>query len=108
MTRALGILGLLIVLTSGMAGAQIPPAPPRGWKDLSPEERNRAIQNYQRYQQMPERKQRLLDQRYQQFQSMPPQEQQRLRRNYESYRGMDPGQRQRFGEKYQRWRSGRH
>ena len=108
MTRALGILGLLVVLARGIAGAQVPPAPPRGGKDLSPDERNRAIQNYQRYQQMPERKRQLLDQRYQQFQSMPPQEQQKLRRNYESYRGMDPGQRQRFGEKYQRWRTGRH
>jgi hypothetical protein len=106
MRLAVGIAGLLLLLAGTPVGAQRPAG--RGWQDLSPDERSRAWQNYQRYRQLPEHKQRTLDRRYQQFRSMPPQEQDRLWRNYEHYRGLDPGQRQRFGEQYHRWRSGRH
>ncbi|HLK10491.1 MAG TPA: DUF3106 domain-containing protein [Candidatus Binatia bacterium] len=77
----------------------------RGWDQLTPEEQWRAWQNYQRYQQLPEPKRRLLDQRFQQFRAMPPEEQQRLRQHYQEYQRFDPGQRQRFDEKYRRWKA---
>src|SRR5438045_8999368 len=79
----------------------------RPWQELTPEEQRRAWENYQRYQQMPEQRQRMIERRYRQFQSLPPQEQQRLRQNYEAYRGFDPGRRREFVEKYRRWKSGR-
>src|SRR4029077_4768734 len=53
----------------------------RPWHQLTPEEQQRAWQNYQRYQQLPEQRQRMIERRYQQFQALPPQAQQRLRQN---------------------------
>jgi hypothetical protein len=103
MRGVVAVAGLLAVLVGTVAHGQ-----PQGrrWQDLTPQERERAWQNYQRYQQWPQAKQRALDQRYQQYQSLPPQERERVWRNYQHYRELDPGQRQRFGEKYHRWKSG--
>src|SRR5262249_175529 len=67
---------------------------------LSPEEQQRAWENYQRYRDMPNGRQKMIDRRYQQFQQMPPEQQQRLRQNYEAYRGQRPDQRRQFTEKY--------
>ena len=44
----------------------------RSWQSLSPEERQRAWENYQRYRDMPGGRQQMIDRRYQQFQQMPP------------------------------------
>jgi hypothetical protein len=80
---------------------------PRGWYDLSPDEQQRAWQNYQRYQQLPNRKRQAIEERYRQYQSLPPQERQQLRQNYDAYRGLDAGKKREFGEKYRRWKSRR-
>ena len=78
----------------------------RGWFDLSPEEQQRAWDNYQRYQRMPDRQRGRIEQRYQAFQALPPQERDKLRKNYNDLRGLDENQRREFGEKYRRWKSG--
>ena len=101
----LGVVMLAAVSAVGApGGAQTPP--PRPWQQLSPEEQRRAWENYQRYQALPEQRQRMIDKRFQQFQTFSPEEQQRLRQNYETYRGLDPAQRHEFTEKYRRWKSG--
>lgn len=105
MRRLVAIAGLIVVLAATAARSQ---PQGRSWQELTPDERARAWENYRRYHQWPQAKQRALDERYQHYQSLPPQERERVWRNYQQYRGMDPGQRQRFGEKYQRWKSGRH
>ncbi len=100
------LLFAALLLGATVAAAQPGPGG-RPWGQLSPEERQRAWENYQRYRELPEQRQRSLEQRHRQFQALPPQEQQRLRQNYEIYRGFDPNQRQEFGQKYRRWKHGR-
>jgi hypothetical protein len=88
------------VLLASVASAQTG----RSWQSLSPEEQQRAWENYQRYRDMPDGRQRMIDRRYQQFREMPPEQRQRLRQNYEAYRGQAPEQRREFTEKYRRWK----
>ncbi len=78
----------------------------QAWEQLSPEDRARALQSYQRYQRLPESSRERVDRRYERFQGMPPAEQEQLRRNYDVYRNMTPSQRREFSERYQRWRGG--
>lgn len=96
---------LLLALVAGSAGAQ--EAPNRPWNQLSPQEQQRAWENYQRFQHLPGSRQQMIERRYQQFQTMPPQQQERLRQNYEVYRGLDPGAKHEFTQKYRRWKSER-
>jgi len=106
MRRSLLIL-FLAALVLVPAGASAQPRTGRPWEQLSPEEQWRAWENYQRYQRLPQGRQRFMERRYQRFQALPPQEQERLRQNYQQYRGFDPGQRREFTEKYRRWKSER-
>jgi hypothetical protein len=99
---------LVALLGLALGGASAARGQSRAWDQLTPEEQWKAWQNYQRYQQLPEPKRRLLDQRFEQFRALPPAEQQRLRQRYEEYQRFDPAQRQRFEEKYRRWKAGRH
>ena len=114
MRRAAAIAGLVLALGAPGAQAQDWHQPwrmaqaqerhGRPWQSLTPEEQWRAWENYQRYQQLPEQRQKNLERRYQQFRDMPPQERQRLRQNYDTYRGLPPRQRQEFIDKYHRWK----
>ena len=72
MKRTLRMVALALGLLPLLAAAQ--PWAGRPWQELSPEDRQRAWENYQRYQQLPEGRQRMIERRYQQFQAMPPQE----------------------------------
>ena len=101
MTRALRLGGLVAVVAATLVHAQ----QPRPWQQLTPEEQHRAWENYQRYEALPEQRQRMIERRFQQFQTLPREEQQRLRQNYEAYRGLDPTQRREFTEKYRRWKN---
>ena len=76
----------LVALAASVASAQSWGGRP--WNDLSPEEQERAWQNYRRYRKLP-------------------QEQQRLRDTYQRYRGLPREQRREFTEKYRRWREKR-
>ena len=98
---SLALVALVLGLLAN-AGAQ----PSRGWFDLSPEEQQRAWDNYQRYQRMPDHQRGRIEQRYQAFQALPPQERDRVRQNYDNLKNLDEDQRRQFGEKYRRWKSG--
>ena len=102
MTRLVAMV-VGFALGATVAGAQ----EPRGttWDSLTPDQQHRALQNYERYKQLPEQKRHVIDERYQKYKAMPPGEQQRLRQNYEAYRGQDPRARKEFNEKYRRWKA---
>jgi len=114
MRRAAAIAGLVLALGAPGAQAQDWHQPwrmaqaqerhGRPWQSLTPEEQWRAWENYQRYQQLPEQRQRMLQKRGEQFRAMPPQERQRLRQNWQTYRDFPPGQRRQFIDKYDRWK----
>lgn len=75
------------------------------WYELSPRERSRALENYQRYQKLPPEKQRAIEERYNRWRGLPRDEQDRIRRNYQRYRGMDSDEKEEFQRKYKRWRN---
>jgi hypothetical protein len=102
MTR-LAAIAMGLALSARAVSAQEPHG--GTWDSLTPDQQRRALQNYERYRQLPEQKRHVIDERYRKFQAMPPAEQQRLRQNYEAYRGQDPHTRQQFNEKYRRWKA---
>jgi Protein of unknown function (DUF3106) len=78
------------------------------WYELSPQERSRALDNYNRFKKLPPERQRTLEERYNQWQRLPAEEQDRLRRNYRRYRDMNSDQKEDFSRRYKRWRSQPH
>jgi hypothetical protein len=106
MRACAAVLGLLLL--AGLAGRAESGAiwPVQGWEELDPEQRRRALENYQRYQKLPKDRQREIDQSWQRWRGMDSREKKRVRRNYESYRQLDREQRKDFGERYQQWRRG--
>src|SRR5581483_10088554 len=106
--RRLTPLLLAIALTAAHAG--IAAAGPPGvwvvqsWDQLTPDQRSRALQNFQRYQRLPESSRERLQRRYHTFQGLPPREQEQVRKNYDVYRNMTPDQRQDFMNRYQQWK----
>lgn len=92
------------LLLAGMAVLGAGPARAQEWHELTPKERYDALQNYWRYQRLPEDRQRDVDKGYERWRNMPPNERQRVRRNYERLRQLRPQDRERFERKYQKWR----
>jgi len=79
----------------------------QSWDDLSPTERERALKNFQRFQQLPgERKQDLQD-AYDRWQKLPGSERERIQKNYERYREMNSDEKEEFRLKYKHWQSQR-
>ena len=86
------------------AGAEPPPGRlAQNWEQHSPEQRSRALQNFDRYQRMPEQSRQQMERRWDRFQQMPPGEQDRIRRNFEVYRNMTPDARADFMSRYERY-----
>ncbi len=77
----------------------------QGWEDLSPGQRQRALKNFKRFQQLSPKQQRILEQQYRQWRSLSPQERQRIRKNYERYHRLDPYEKEEFEERYHKWKS---
>jgi hypothetical protein len=105
--RRVAVAVIAVVGVSSVGAAQ--PGSMRfaqNWDDLSPDQRNRALENYQRYKKLPEEKRRSLDRSYDRWRGMDPRNQERVRRNYESYRQLDKQQRKDFGKRYEQWRKG--
>ena len=75
-----------------------------GWRDLSPKERYQSMQNYWHHQQLPQERQREIEQRYEHWRSMSPDERARVRQNYERFKKLPPQERERFQRKYDKWR----
>jgi hypothetical protein len=93
------MLSLAVALLSFSLNARTPAAGPSpsdalparrqvasGWDDLTPIERERARQNYQRYQSLPPEKRRDIDQRYEKWMKLPPGDRERFRKKHDEYR----------------------
>jgi len=94
--RSAGVL----VVTLAVAG----PLRAQNWKDFSPKERYDALQNYQRHQQLPEERQKDVEQGYERWRKMPPDERARVRKNYDRLQRLPPKEREQFDRKYEKWR----
>lgn len=57
------------------------------WDDLSPSQRERALRNYQSYQELPPDKKRDIDERYEKWKKLPRSDQDRYRQKHDQYRG---------------------
>lgn len=79
----------------------------RNWQEMSPSERQRAMQNLQRYNRLPESGRQRMDRSYENWQKLDPGERERVQRNYQKYREMTPDQRRDFENKYKRWKGGK-
>jgi len=77
------------------------------WNALTPQQRQRALQNYQQFQELPASRQRFLERRYERYRALPPGEQQHLQQQYREYRQLSPEERERFNRQYQRWKEQR-
>ena len=77
----------------------------QSWDELSPAERERALKNFQRFQQLPEKRKRDLQNSYDRWQNLPSPERKRILKNYNRYRKMDSDQKDEFRLKYKHWRS---
>ena len=102
--------GLLCGPLNGLGQAQdlsraLEDALNQSWRDLSPKERSRALENYQRFQKLSPKGRRGIEERYHRWQQLPDQERDRIRRNYKRYRDMDSDEKEEFNRKYKRWRS---
>ena len=96
---------IAILLTgSFIAGVRIVSAQAEGWRDLSPKQRYQSLQNYWHHQQLPQERQREIEQRYERWRSMSPDERTHVRQNYERFRKLPPQERERFQRKYDKWR----
>lgn len=81
--------------------------PVQSWQELSPNDRQRALDNLQRYQRLPESSRQRMDRSYENWRQLDPGERARVQQNYEKYRQMTPDQRRDFENKYKRWKSGK-
>jgi len=97
----------LLLAGSLIAGVQIVSAQVHtvgSWRDLSLKERYQSLQNYWRHEQLPQERQREIEQRYERWRSMSPDERARIRQNYERFMKLPPHERERFQRKYDKWR----
>jgi len=78
------------------------------WRDLSPQQRYRTLQNYWQHEQLPADRQREIEQRYQRWRGMSPEERSRIQQNYQRYQQLPPREREQFQRKYDRWRQKGH
>lgn len=77
----------------------------QSWDDLSPTERERALNNFKRFQQLPGDRKRDLRNAYDRWQKLPGSERERIQKNYKRYRGMNSEEKEKFRLKYKRWQS---
>ena len=77
----------------------------QSWDDLSAIERERALKNFRRFQQLPKERKRDLQDAYDRWQQLPAAERERIQQNYERYRDMNSDEKEEFRQKYHHWRS---
>jgi Protein of unknown function (DUF3106) len=76
----------------------------RRYKDLSPEEQERALQNDPAFRRLPAERQQILRQRLQHFSSLPPQQQLRMLNRMETWEHLTPEQKQQARQIFQQMR----
>lgn len=79
----------------------------QNWQEMNPQQRQRALENLQRYKSLPESGRQRMDRSYESWQKLDQNERQRVQRNYQKYREMSPDQRRDFESKYKRWKGGK-
>jgi hypothetical protein len=77
------------------------------WDDLSPDQRQKALKNYQRYKQLPEQDRRSIERSYESWRGMKPSERDQIRQKYNTYRQMSPAQRRELDQRYQGGKGGK-
>lgn len=84
---------------------------PQAWQTLSPERRERILENYRRYQGMDPARRRRLQERFKLFLRLPKEKRDGLIRRWQGFRSLSPDQRQSLRERWQgmgpaerRWR----
>ncbi|MEA2627435.1 MAG: hypothetical protein QOD06_3480 [Candidatus Binatota bacterium] len=78
---AMAVVGLSLggpAMAAGPRAAQLA----RQWQDLSTDEQNRAIKNYQHYQSLPPNEKKTFQADYERWKKLPPGEKDKLRRKY--------------------------
>lgn len=103
----IGRIVVALSLAGALSGAALAAGPLRmaqRWEDLSPAEQRRALENYRRYERLPERERRAVDSRYRKWLRMSPGERERLRRTYESYKRLSPAERRELDRRMRKWR----
>ena len=79
----------------------------QGWEEMSPTERQRALRNFRRFEQLPEDRKQDLQKAYDTWQQLPTAERERLRHNYRRYREMNSYEKEEFRLKYRHWQAQR-
>src|SRR5215813_13059255 len=77
----------------------------QNWQDLSPQERERALENYRRFQKLPPARQKTLEEQYHRWTELPDEEKDRVRRNYDRFRKMNSDEKEEFFRKYKKWQA---
>lgn len=99
----------LWALTATGQHVRVSPVAPQqiaqSWQDLSPQERARALENYRRFQKLPEERRHNLEEQYHRWTELPDTEKERVRRNYDRFRKMDSDEKEEFLRKYRRWQA---
>jgi hypothetical protein len=74
------------------------------WEQLSPQERERIRQQYERWQDLPAAQRQELSERYRQLEALPPAERQALQRRFEAWQRLSPAERSRMQSRLKYWR----
>ena len=82
---ALAAIWIFTAVASAWAGPGAKYA--RNWDELTPDQRSRALENYQKYKRLPEKKRRDVDRNYERWKGMKPHDKDRVRRKFERRRG---------------------
>ncbi len=108
------LLALSLVVSALAAGPAEARSRARGqerlaqnWQEMDRGQRQRALENLQRYKSLPESGRQRMDRSYESWQKLDPNERQRVQRNYQKYQEMSPDQRREFESKYKRWKGGK-
>jgi hypothetical protein len=107
---ALIALGATLAVVASVADARPPRRSDRlarNWQEMNPTERERARENLQRYQRLPESGRQRMDRSYESWRQLDQRERERVQRNYQKYREMTPDQRRDFENRYKRWKRGK-
>ncbi len=57
------------------------------WDDLSPDQQDKALRNYDQYRELPADKRRRVDERYEKWQRLRDEDKERFRHKHKEYRG---------------------
>jgi hypothetical protein len=101
------LVGLLVAGMIGTAWGQPPPAPVPGGRQqlrtMSPQERQRVLEDFQRWNELPEARRQELQDAYQRFQRLPPDRREQIMNRFRQFQALPPEQQQRIIENQERW-----